>query len=48
MTMIAKTIRPVAPLRLSWRIIQIKNATKGSTKTAQKINDGMLIGPPAP
>jgi hypothetical protein len=34
---------PVAPLRLSWRIIHIINATSGSTKTAQKISDGVFI-----
>jgi hypothetical protein len=36
----AKTIRPVLPLRLSCRISHIKNATNGSTKTAQNISDG--------
>jgi hypothetical protein len=39
----ANTIRPVFALRLSWRINQIKNATSGSTKTAQKMKDGMFI-----
>ncbi len=31
------------PLRLSWRISQTKNATSGSTKTAQNISEGMFI-----
>jgi hypothetical protein len=31
------------PLRLSWRISQIRNATSGSTKTAQNMKEGMLI-----
>ena len=35
--------RPMRPLRLSWRISQIKNATSGNTKIAQNISDGMFI-----
>lgn len=30
------------PLRLSWRISQIKNATNGNRKTRKKIREGKL------
>jgi hypothetical protein len=43
MTMMASTISPVAPLRLSCLISQIKNATNGSKKTVKKIIEGTLI-----
>ena len=39
----AKIIRPVTPLRLSWRISQIKNATSGNKKTVKKIMEGALM-----
>jgi len=42
MTMIASTMRPPTPLRLSWRMSQIKNATRGSTNTEKKMIDGIL------
>ena len=41
--MTASTIRPVAPLRLSCLINQIKNATSGNKKTEKKIIEGALI-----
>ena len=42
-TIIANTISPVTPLRLSWRISHTKNATKGNKKTEKTIMDGILI-----
>jgi hypothetical protein len=36
---------PLLPLRLSWRIIQTKNAMNGSTNTSQKIMDAVVIPP---
>jgi hypothetical protein len=42
-TIMANTISPVMPLRLSWRINHTKNATKGKTKTEKKMIEGMLI-----
>lgn len=44
----ANTISPVTPFFLSWRISHTKNATSGSTNTAQNINDGMFIRSPLP
>ena len=43
MTIIASTIRPVLPLRLSWRMSQTRKATNGATNTAQNINDANPI-----
>jgi len=43
MTIIASTIKPVAPLRLSCRMSQIKNATSGNKKTEKKIIEGAPI-----
>ena len=40
---IASTINPLAPLRLSWRISQTKNAIKGSTNMAQNISEGSMV-----
>jgi len=37
-------MRPVLPLRLSWRIIQTKAATKGSTNINQKIIEAKGMG----
>jgi hypothetical protein len=42
-TIMANMIRPVAPLRLSWRMSQIKNAISGNTKTNQKMSEGSDI-----
>jgi hypothetical protein len=39
-TVTANTTNPIHPLRLSWRMSQIKNATNGSTKIIQKISEG--------
>src|SRR5437016_2858094 len=43
MTIMASTIKPVAPLRLSCRMSQIKNATSSNKKTEKKIIEGAPI-----
>ena len=40
---INKTINPIVPLRLSWRISHIKKTINGNTKIAQNINEGAPI-----
>jgi hypothetical protein len=42
-TVMAKTIKPIHPLRLSCFISQIKNAKSGSTNIPQKISEGAVI-----
>ncbi len=42
-TVMAKAVKPIQPLRLSWRNTQIKKPIKGTTNIPQKINDAALI-----